>query len=598
MTSKKLILTIALIVLGHFCFGQSNTGGRWSGQTQQPQQSRPATSSQQSRPATSSQQSRPPTTSQNRPPTTSQNRPPTTSQNRPATTQSVNESVTLPSLSIPSLSIKSNLLYDATTSMNLGLELRTGDNTSFEIPVTYNPWTFTDNKKWRHILVQPEFRYWTDETFAGHFFGLHGHYAFYNVGKLDAPPFSEYMNTHRFQGWLAGAGLSYGYRWNFDHHWGLEATIGVGYAHLSYDKYACDGCSQGIDKWIGGETKNYFGPTKAGISLIYTIGGNKTPKQSKYKQVYPVERGPTLTVSFIRPAVEEVKERSSEVGKAYLEFIVDRSEIAPNFRNNDVELRRIQELIRQVASDPNAIITNISITGFASPEGTSDYNMELSQRRAISFKDYIKNFYSLRENLFTARGAGEDWATLEKLVSRSSLTDKNLVLEIIRSPESLDSREKRLMELSGGRAYRQIFSEMYPELRRMECQVHYTVVPFTVEKGKEIYRTKPNNLSLNEMFLIAQSYPPGSAEYKEVFVTAARLFPQSDVANINAAAIALSRKDLNAATGYLAKVKVQNTAYWNNYGVLSWYQGDRRKAIDCFVKGGKTGKKNLSAVGK
>ena len=552
MTSKKFILTIALAVLGHFSFGQNNAGGRSSLQT--PQSG------------------------------------PSSAQNRPSTMQSVNERPTF-----PALSIKSNLLHDATTSMNLGLELRTGNNTSFEIPVTYNPWTFSGNKKWKHILVQPEFRYWLDETFTGHFFGLHGHYAFYNVGKLDHPPFSEYMNTHRFEGWLAGAGLSYGYRWNFDHRWGLEATIGVGYAYLPYDKYACNGCSQGIDRWLGNETKNYFGPTKAGITIIYTIGGSKSPKKSRYA---PVSVEQALTVSFIKPAIEDVKERSSEVGKAYLEFVVDRSEIVPNFRNNTVELQRIQELIRQIANDPDATITNISITGFASPEGTANYNMELSKRRATSFKDYIKNLYSLRENLFTARGAGEDWATLERLVSHSSLTDKNRILDIIRSTESLDARERRLMELSDGSTYRQIFNEMYPELRRMECQVHYTVAPFTVEKGKEILRTKPNNLSLNEMFLIAQSYPPGSAEYKEAFVTAARLFPQSDVANINATAIALSRKDISAAAAYLAKVKARNTSYWNNYGVLLWYQGDRKKAMDCFTKGGTTGKKNLSTVGK
>ena len=56
--------------------------------------------------------------------------------------------------------IKTNLLYDATTTFNLGLEFRTGAKTSFDIPVSYNPWTFSDNKKWKHILIQPEFRRW------------------------------------------------------------------------------------------------------------------------------------------------------------------------------------------------------------------------------------------------------------------------------------------------------------------------------------------------------------------------------------------------------------------------------------------------------
>ncbi len=171
---------------------------------------------------------------------------------------------------VPSFGIKTNLLYDATTTINLGVEFGLGQKTSLEIPISYNPWTFDNNKKWKHILVQPEFRWWMGENrFKGSFFGLHAHYAYYNVGALDSPPFTEYMNQYRFQGWLVGAGLSYGYRWNFSEHWGMEATLGVGYAYLSYDKYVCQTCG----KKLGSETKNYFGPTKAGLSLIYNFGG-------------------------------------------------------------------------------------------------------------------------------------------------------------------------------------------------------------------------------------------------------------------------------------------------------------------------------------
>ena len=550
MKKQKIFQIVAFAVMGQLCFGQNNTVNRSSVQTQQPV---PAVSQQ----------------------------------NNPQWMEADMEEPTL-----PFMSIKSNLLYDATASMNLGLEFRTGDNTSFEIPVSYNPWTFSDNKKWKHILIQPEFRYWLNETFNGHFFGLHGHYAFYNVAKLKHPPFSEYMNTHRFEGWLAGAGLSYGYRWNFDHRWGLEATIGVGYAHLSYDKYECEGCG----KWLDSETKNYFGPTKVGLSLVYSIGGAKKSKPPKPIPAPVVKQAPKLTVSFVKPEVEAVKARSSEIGKAYLEFVVDRSEIVPNFRRNAGELQRIQNLIQQIVNDADATITNINVTGFASPEATYEYNMRLSERRAISFKNYIKNMYSLSDNFFTTRGAGEDWVTFESLVSQSNLADKYRVLEIIHSAESYDAREKRIMGLSNGRTYRQIYDEMYPELRRMECQVHYTVVPFTVEKGKEIFRTRPNNLSLNEMFLIAQTYPSGSDEYKVIFETAAQLYPQSDVANLNAAASALSRKDLSGAAAYLEKVKQHNINYWNNLGVLLWLQGDRRQAMDCFSKGGATGARNLAAI--
>ena len=47
----------------------------------------------------------------------------------------------------------------------------------------------------------------------------------------------------------------------------MEATIGVGYARLNFDKYNCGTCGSKISK----EHKNYFGPTKIALSIIYVI---------------------------------------------------------------------------------------------------------------------------------------------------------------------------------------------------------------------------------------------------------------------------------------------------------------------------------------
>jgi hypothetical protein len=163
----------------------------------------------------------------------------------------------------PVVTLQTNLLYDATTSMNLGLEFKTGKHFSFKLPVTYNPWEFSDNQKFKFILTQPELRWWTCEPFSGHFFGLHGHYSFFNVGAVG----TEYMKNYRFQGQLFGAGISYGYQFYLAPRWSLEASIGAGYARMEYDQYECETCGQ----YIKTESKNYFGPTQAGISLIYII---------------------------------------------------------------------------------------------------------------------------------------------------------------------------------------------------------------------------------------------------------------------------------------------------------------------------------------
>ncbi len=161
------------------------------------------------------------------------------------------------------VAVKSNLLYDATTTLNLGFEFGLTDKITLDLSGNYNPWRFGDYRL-KHGLIQPEIRYWRCEKFNGHFFGLHGMYAKYNVGGLF---FNDNMRHNRYQGHLFGAGLSYGYQWILNTRWNLEASLGIGYARLSDKKYPCADCGE----MIKSESRNYFGPTKAAISIIYII---------------------------------------------------------------------------------------------------------------------------------------------------------------------------------------------------------------------------------------------------------------------------------------------------------------------------------------
>ena len=172
----------------------------------------------------------------------------------------------------PSFALKTNVLYDATASMNLGVEFKIGPRLTLEAVGTYNPWTFSNEKKWKHILAQPELRFWFCEPFNGHFLGLHAHYAMFNVNGVKIPQIigtgiSADTDKYRYEGWLAGGGISYGYQFYLGRRWNLETTLGVGYAYIDYEKFQCGKCGT----FESEDTKHYFGLTKAGISLIYLI---------------------------------------------------------------------------------------------------------------------------------------------------------------------------------------------------------------------------------------------------------------------------------------------------------------------------------------
>lgn len=166
------------------------------------------------------------------------------------------------------VAVKSNLLYDATTTMNIGMEFGLSPKWTLDVPINYNPWSLSDGARLRHFGIQPEVRYWFCEAFRRTFVGLHAHYAKFNVGRLnDWPLMSDNMQTNRYQGNLWGAGLSIGYSWALGRDWSLEASLGLGYARVTYDKYPCNECLPKIKD----AQKNYLGPTKAAVSLIYII---------------------------------------------------------------------------------------------------------------------------------------------------------------------------------------------------------------------------------------------------------------------------------------------------------------------------------------
>ena len=77
------------------------------------------------------------------------------------------------------VAVKSNILYDATATVNLGVEVGFNQHWSLDISGNYNGWDIVSDKSWKHWMVQPEARYWLHEKFNGHYFGLHGIYIDY-----------------------------------------------------------------------------------------------------------------------------------------------------------------------------------------------------------------------------------------------------------------------------------------------------------------------------------------------------------------------------------------------------------------------------------
>lgn len=153
--------------------------------------------------------------------------------------------------------LKTNALYWAAASPNLGVEFRVNRHLTFNFEGTFNRLDVGKIDS-RVMMFTPELRYWfSARPQAGHFVGLSALGADYNI----------VWNGTRHKGDGFGAGITYGYSFVLSRHWSLETTLGVGnvYRHeKSYAKDAAEPEAVNVRKW-------QWAPVKAGVSFVYII---------------------------------------------------------------------------------------------------------------------------------------------------------------------------------------------------------------------------------------------------------------------------------------------------------------------------------------
>ncbi len=295
---------------------------------------------------------------------------------------------------------------------------------------------------------------------------------------------------------------------------------------------------------------------------------------------------------YVQPKAEIAKERT-EKGCAKVEYKVNQTNLLPNFRNNKAELDNIVALIESVKNDADNKVKNISIKGYASPEGSMSHNAKLAKGRTETLTKYIsKQLGGVEiETSFEA----EDWDGFAAWVENSNLDNKAAILDIINGDLDVDAKEKAI-KAQFPQDYATILNECYPTLRRADYCVDYEVENFTdVAKILEYVKTQPEKLSLNEFFTAANQYKPGSSEFNQIINTALKFYPDSEVANLNAANAALSVGDLVAARNYLNKAGNSNEAAYAK-GILETLSGNYAAAKDYFNKAKSTVSKANAAL--
>lgn len=286
---------------------------------------------------------------------------------------------------------------------------------------------------------------------------------------------------------------------------------------------------------------------------------------------------------FVMPQATETPEQFIS-GAAYVTYELDSITLKPHLFNNPDELMKIYSDIHKVTQDSLLTITKVDIHGFASPEGTYIHNTYLARERAKTLLNWVKNECrrnNVKVGTFSSDFTPENWAGLvDSLNNHPELSHRDEILALAQSEMEPDQRDAAIKK-QFPKEYRYILKNWYPYLRHADYRVGFRLGQVSVEQIKELIKTRPQVLSLNQMYQAAMTYEVGSDDFRQVFDVAVRMYPEDETANVNAACAALMKGDTEAADTYLSKAG--NTAQAiNARGVLEMLKENYTEAEQLF----------------
>jgi hypothetical protein len=264
--------------------------------------------------------------------------------------------------------------------------------------------------------------------------------------------------------------------------------------------------------------------------------------------------------------------------KGVISFDDDKKLDRLSIRKQNYEIYyRLRDAVRSLQQQNGVSVTKLRLTGYGSPVGNLHKNEKDVSLRALSLKDYLRENRVAGKTPLEVTWVAEDWDSIRSLVQSSDMTLQQAVGDIINSVEPTKGRERMLMELGDGLPYKYLQNAIFPKVKRLEYTINYSCKGVDAIQSRRLFETGSRSLRLSEFFAVAMSYPKGSTEYNDALDLAARLFPDSPEAAINAAAVALSKRDTKKAHGYLDKYATLPAAY-NNTGILYLIEGNHDKA--------------------
>ena len=285
--------------------------------------------------------------------------------------------------------------------------------------------------------------------------------------------------------------------------------------------------------------------------------------------------------------------RSAE-GKIYYE--INKSNVRPNEMKSDA-MKPLNDFIT-LGKGKVYDFKGASISSYASPDGEMSLNANLAEERFTSSKNAMVNMAKDKksplpaaqaETFYTKQTTAEDWPGFQDLMSKSSIKDKDLILNVLRMYPDGEKREQEIKNISA--TYEEVARDILPQLRRSVITFNAVEYSRTDARILELARKTADSLSVEEI-LYAATLTTDMNEKLTFYRSAERMYPNDWRTSNNVGCILLQQNKLQDAKAQFdkaAKVSANNPIIMNNQAICIRWMGDRKGAKEMLMKAGAAG---------
>ena len=206
-------------------------------------------------------------------------------------------------------------------------------------------------------------------------------------------------------------------------------------------------------------------------------------------------------------------------------FLINQANVRANQLNTDA-MTEFKKELANANSDTARVIKEINISSYASPEGALDFNTRLAEQREKNTGTYLAG--QLKKDKITEFGeltsqfTAEDWEGFQKLVSKSDIQDKDLILSVLSMYKDPEQREREIRNLSS--VFEQLADQILPQLRYSRLTASIDVIGKSDAEISRLAASDAKQLSVEEL-LYAATLTDDNARRMSIYQAATEQYP-------------------------------------------------------------------------